>query len=33
MLARMYERRLRGYAIIGYTVEQPLDASSANATD
>lgn len=33
MLARMYERRLKGYAIIGYTLEQPLRASSAHATD
>lgn len=33
MLARMYERRLRGYAIIGYTVERVLHASSADATD
>jgi len=32
MLARMYQRRLRGYSIIGYTVEQ-LHASSAHATD
>ena len=33
MLARMYERRLRGYAIIGYTVEEPLRASSAHPAD
>ena len=31
MLARMYERRLRGYAFIVYTVEQPVP--SAHATD
>jgi hypothetical protein len=23
MLARMYERRLKGYRAIGYTIEQP----------
>jgi hypothetical protein len=32
VLARMYERRLKGYDVIGYTVEQPLRASSANLT-
>jgi len=30
MLARMYERRLRGYAIIGYTVEEPPSVSAAH---
>jgi len=32
MLARMYERRLRGYAAIGYVIEQkaiPPQASAA----
>lgn len=33
MRAKMYERRLRGYAVIGYTVEQPLHVSSVHATD
>ena len=32
MLARMYDRRLRGYDTIGYTVEQPLRASSLDLT-
>ena len=28
MLARMYERRLRGYDIIGYTLERALRAAN-----
>lgn len=32
ILARMYERRLKGYEAIGYTVEPRLLASSADLT-
>jgi superfamily II DNA or RNA helicase len=32
MLARMYERRLKGYDTIGYTLEQPLRTTTANLT-
>jgi superfamily II DNA or RNA helicase len=33
MMARMYERRLRGYAIIGYTGEEPPRVSAAHPAD
>jgi superfamily II DNA or RNA helicase len=32
MLARMYERRLKGYAAIGYTIQNDSTSSSANAS-
>jgi hypothetical protein len=32
MLARMYERRLKGYAAIGYAIEQETTPLSINTT-